>query len=136
MPAIGQIVHPRFAAAIGQIYSDAVPRVDYALDDVGNGPVLTAWSYAQAIPTDAQITAALVQVDWALFRIRRDVRLAVSQWLVDRHRDQVALGMTTSLTTQQFAALLTWRQQLRDLPQVNAAADPNSLALPAPPVAL
>jgi hypothetical protein len=35
----------------------------------------------------------------------------------DRHRDEVELGMATTLTPEQFAELLVYIQQLRDWPQ-------------------
>jgi hypothetical protein len=40
--------------------------------------------------------------------------LADSDWQVMRHRDQVDAGIPTSLTSQEFADLLTARQAARD----------------------
>jgi len=37
-----------------------------------------------------------------------------TDWLVIRHRDQLALGQTTSLTNEQYLDLLTKRQAARE----------------------
>ncbi|MFT0869658.1 phage tail protein [Pseudomonas sp. CAM1A] len=39
------------------------------------------------------------------------------QWIRDRHRDQVDLGVTPTLTSEQFNELLAYLQALRDWPQ-------------------
>ena len=38
-----------------------------------------------------------------------------TDWKVTRHRDQLALGMETSLTNEEYLNLLTQRQEARDL---------------------
>ncbi|VVO55069.1 hypothetical protein PS870_00493 [Pseudomonas fluorescens] len=50
-------------------------------------------------------------------RVWRDQQVLDNQWLVERHRDQLATADTTTLTSDQFKALLTYRQGLRDWPQ-------------------
>ena len=40
--------------------------------------------------------------------------LSDTDWLVIRHRDQLALGQTTSLTNEQYLDLLTKRQAARE----------------------
>lgn len=59
-------------------------------------------------PTDDQLAAAA--------RAQRDETLAGTDWLVARHRDEVDAGGKTTLTADQFKALLAYRQALRDLP--------------------
>lgn len=50
-------------------------------------------------------------------RAWRDGEIARTQWLVQRHRDQLDLvAVDTSLTGEQFTALLSYRQALRDWP--------------------
>ncbi|MFT0865987.1 phage tail protein [Pseudomonas sp. CAM1A] len=39
------------------------------------------------------------------------------QWIRDRHRDQVELGVATTITDEQFNELLAHLQALRDWPQ-------------------
>ncbi|PZW75538.1 phage tail assembly chaperone [Pseudomonas sp. 2848] len=47
----------------------------------------------------------------------RDGALQAAIWLRERHRDQQEIGTDTSLTAEQFAALLVYMQALRDWPQ-------------------
>ncbi|WAT26285.1 phage tail assembly chaperone [Pseudomonas sp. GXZC] len=47
----------------------------------------------------------------------RDASLASVMWLRERHRDQVEILEQTTLTAEQFAALLVYMQSLRDWPQ-------------------
>lgn len=47
----------------------------------------------------------------------RDGALGAVVWLRDRHRDQLDIGAEATLVPEQFAALLTYMQALRDWPQ-------------------
>ena len=49
-------------------------------------------------------------------RIERDTRINSVLWMRERHNDELALGKETSLTPEQYTALLTYIQALRDLP--------------------
>ena len=63
-------------------------------------------------------------------RAQRDAALEATDWLVSRHQDEQLLGDGTSLTANQFAMLLRYRQSLReasDLPGWPTAE------LPSPP---
>ncbi|TFF42855.1 phage tail assembly chaperone [Pseudomonas sp. RIT623] len=70
----------------------------------------------------------------ALERQWRDAQLLELVWLRDRHRDQLEIGATTTLTAEQFAELLVFMQALRDWPQ--SEAFPDESARPVPPVFL
>ncbi|MBR8125126.1 phage tail assembly chaperone [Burkholderia multivorans] len=48
-------------------------------------------------------------------RAARDAALTSTDWLVDRHQDEQLLGDGTTLTAEQFAALLRYRQSLREV---------------------
>lgn len=50
-------------------------------------------------------------------RSYRDQELTGVAWLRDRHRDQLEIEVTTTLSTDQFRALLVYMQALRDWPQ-------------------
>ncbi|MCA8336926.1 phage tail assembly chaperone [Burkholderia multivorans] len=50
----------------------------------------------------------------AVKRAQRDFALKATDWLVSRHQDEQLLGDGTTLTADQFAALLRYRQSLRD----------------------
>lgn len=49
-------------------------------------------------------------------RMRRDRRIRATDWMVLRHREQLDSEMPTSLTSEQYDALLLYRQSLRDVP--------------------
>ena len=49
-------------------------------------------------------------------RSERDTRISAVLWMRERHADELALGKEASLTPEQYAALLTYIQALRDLP--------------------
>lgn len=66
----------------------------------------------------------------AMLRAERDSRLAATQWMVDRHRDEVDDGRVLTMSDDQFSALLAYRQALRDLPETT---DPLNPVWPSPP---
>jgi len=47
----------------------------------------------------------------------RNQVVASTEWLVTRHRDEQDIGRDATLTAEQFAELLLYRQALRDWPQ-------------------
>ena len=53
----------------------------------------------------------------ARIRSERDRRLNTTTWLVERHKEQTAGNIETSITGEDYAGLLAYRQALRDLPQ-------------------
>lgn len=55
--------------------------------------------------------------DPAAERAWRDASIASVNWLRDRHRDEIELGIPTALTADQFGGLLAYVQLLRDWPQ-------------------
>ena len=50
-------------------------------------------------------------------RLWRDAEIDRVAWIRDRHRDEIELGASTSITAEQFSELLGYIQQLRDWPQ-------------------
>ncbi|MFJ2488037.1 phage tail protein [Pseudomonas sp. NPDC087639] len=52
-----------------------------------------------------------------LERSWRDEQINTVLWLRERHRDQLDLNQTPSLTTEQFSELLIYIRSLRDWPQ-------------------
>lgn len=63
-------------------------------------------------------------------RALRDTALGATDWLVARHQDEKLIGNGTTITADQFAALLKYRQALRDIS--NAEGWPN-IELPVAP---
>jgi len=49
-------------------------------------------------------------------RRRRDAEIARLRWFVERHRDEITLGVTTTLTAEDLTLVLQHIQLLRDLP--------------------
>lgn len=47
----------------------------------------------------------------------RNGRLLATDWIVQRHTEQLLRNMSTDLSTTQFDQLLEYRQQLRDAPR-------------------
>lgn len=56
-------------------------------------------------------------------RAWRDAEVSSTEWLVTRHRDEQDMQLATTLTAEQFAELLVYRQALRDWPQSEAFPD-------------
>lgn len=120
----------------GAVFSTA-DRTEVILDDLGALPdgytdleptsVYDVWDNGAWVANTAAQLAAKKQAA----RLVRDQAIADSQWLVDRHRDQVEVNMATTLTADQFSALLVYRQALRDWPSV--ADFPADSTMPAAP---
>lgn len=53
----------------------------------------------------------------AVERVWRDQRLAETDGVVTRHRDEVEEGVTTTLTPEQYAELQEYRRALRNWPE-------------------
>lgn len=49
-------------------------------------------------------------------RADRDAKLADTGWLIERHRDQQDAQSPTTLSNDQYQAVLAYRQALRDIP--------------------
>lgn len=64
-----------------------------------------------------------LQTTETLERLWRDAELTTTEWLVSRHRDEQDMQLATTLTADQFADLLVYRQALRDWPQTEAFPD-------------
>lgn len=58
-----------------------------------------------------------------LKRAARNAAINATDWIVARHQDELALGGATTLTAEQYAALLAYRKTLRDLPDAPSWPD-------------
>jgi hypothetical protein len=79
--------------------------------------------YRKPVVTDEQ--------KWATVRADRDRLLNELFWLVERHREQLDLGIETTLSEVQYKSLLKYRQALRDLP--DSSKDSEAVVWPKPP---
>ena len=66
-----------------------------------------------------ELTSPPPTVEELFDRLRsfRDARITSVLWMRERHADELELGMETTLTPEQYTALLTYIQTLRDLPE-------------------
>lgn len=120
----------------GEPYGDAVGKPCVELTDVqylalrreidaGKSiAVIDGWPHAVVPVMDADQTIAFER-GW------RDAELNRNEWLRNRHRDQLDLGIATTLSNEQFTELLTYLQALRDWPVAGSFPDPQQR--PAPP---
>jgi hypothetical protein len=65
---------------------------------------------------DGTLTPLVVPPNILVLKDTRANLLSRSDWLTTRHRDQLEASIPTSLTSEQFSELLTYRQALRDWP--------------------
>ena len=65
-------------------------------------------------------------------RVLRDLKFAETNFAVERHREELELGLPTSLTEAEYQAVLQYRQDLRDLPL--QAGFPQTYTLPTNPL--
>lgn len=72
------------------------------------GPLPDGWSDTPPPPTTGELFDRL--------RSFRDARINSVLWMRERHRDELELGKETTLTPEQYTALLTYIQALRGLP--------------------
>ncbi|SES99013.1 Phage tail assembly chaperone protein [Burkholderia cepacia] len=63
-------------------------------------------------------------------RMQRDAALTATDWLVARHQDELVIGEGTTLTAAQYAAVIKYRQALRDISDAKQWPD---IDLPAAP---
>lgn len=110
-----------------------LPYTLSADDTAGHGAEI----YAAAVAGTYGVIAAYVAPTYttaelaATARAWRDTEIEDSQWVVERHRDQVAAGGALTITADEFSELLAYRQELRDWP---AASDfPSDASKPAAP---
>lgn len=67
--------------------------------------------------------------------MERGMRFADTDWLVQRHQEEVLLMKPLTLTNTQFADLLNYRQQLRDLTNTHSKNTPtNEITWPVNPI--
>jgi hypothetical protein len=76
-------------------------------------------------------TTTKTAYNWTALRTERDKRILACNWIIERHRDQVAASETTSITNEQYLAWLSYRQDLRNVPQVTE--DPTNPTWPTQP---
>lgn len=69
-----------------------------------------------------------------LARQRRDADIASVQWLIERHRGELSLQISTTLTDEDYLLVHRYVQDLRDVPEQNSF--PHDIEWPSLPVEL
>lgn len=64
----------------------------------------------------AQKAVRGTEAKWVEMRAERDERIHVSTWIVERHAEQKALGVATTISDTEHQLWLEYRQKLRNLP--------------------
>ena len=75
------------------------------------------WHLSESGELSKRPRLAAVEDPAGLEREWRNQAVASTEWLVTRQRDELDLDRPTTLTAEQFAELLAYRQDLRDWPQ-------------------
>lgn len=121
----------RWTGAAWELVEDHRGEVVYCIDtaqkvtitDLGCRPE----SMTTLVPPEYPIWDAEAK-SWTTDTAARDMDLAISkrserdqmidecQWMINRHKDEVELSMSTSLSSGQYGELLSYRQALRDMP--------------------
>ena len=67
-------------------------------------------------------------------RQRRDADIAAVQWLIERHRGELSLQLSTTLTDEDYLLVHRYVQDLRDVPEQDAF--PHDIVWPSLPIEL
>lgn len=88
------------------------------------------WTVRPAAPGDPNDPDALPDDVLLAQEVRadRNRRITRVRWIIDRHRDELALGRTTTLTAEDYQTVLRYVQDLRDVPE--QAGFPHTIAWP------
>jgi len=84
------------------------------LEATTRGQIIQAGLDGEPVALDAPAPPAEALA--VLVRRRRDAEISALRWFVERHRDEITLGVTTTLTPEDFVLVLEHIQLLRDLP--------------------
>ncbi|ROO02271.1 hypothetical protein BK674_05385 [Pseudomonas moraviensis] len=122
-----------YAASTGGFYDDAVhvAMPDDALEITAElrSELLAGEAQALVIDADENGRPVLktpeldVQSQANRERIWRDGEIERIKWLRERHRDEVEMASATTLSGEQYEALLNYLKSLRDWPQSESFPD-------------
>lgn len=95
----------------------AVTAADHAriLEELSTGRILAA--DADGAPVTVEPPPPSAEALATLARRRRDAEIAQVRWLIERHRDEQALQIATTLTPEDYRLVQEHVQALRDVPE-------------------
>lgn len=70
---------------------------------------------------------------WDRIRGEREYLISSAEWVVDRHRNEVELGIETTISQSQYVEVLRYFQALRDIPQSQGDRQPKHVVFPRRP---
>lgn len=120
----------QWANGVGHVeYKDRSKANDEIMSDdytVWLAPFVNLWEEEKQSQENAQAEAEAealslynsIEARAERVRTERDARITASDWVISRHAEQVALNTETTLSDEEYAAWLAYRQELRDLPDV------------------
>lgn len=116
---------------------DVIPEDAVDVSEQEHEDLLAGQSAGLAITADDDGRPVLTEPvlpapSWDVLRLQRDRLIAQSDWLSARHADEVALGITPTLSPEEYGAVLEYRQALRALPETYP--DPADVIWPILPV--
>ena len=85
-------------------------------------------------PVTAKPTAPTSEQLASIARRRRDDEIASILWLIERHRGELSLQLTTTLTDEDYLLVHQYVQDLRDVPEQDAF--PTDIVWPSLPIEL
>jgi len=85
------------------------------LDELSTGRILSTDEDGQPITVEPPRASDEVLANQA--RRRRDAEIAQVRWLIERHRDEQALQIATTLTPEDYRLVQEHVQALRDVPE-------------------
>lgn len=116
--------------------SEQIPGDVIEVSHARRGELLQGLSLGQAIRVsggELELFDRPEDPNYIILRERswRDTAISQVIWLRERHRDQLDIGVDTTLSAEQFSELLMYMQSLREWPR--SEAFPDSSARPEPP---
>lgn len=105
-------LHSNIPKDVIEVSGDEMSRL---LDGRSAGKLIALRSPGQLMLVDPPPPTVEQLAAWE--RAWRDGELLALMWIRDRHRDQLEIGVDTTLAPEQFVELLTYMQALRDWPQ-------------------
>lgn len=123
-----------------EIHGDRVPPDAVEISQDAYDALMRAQSDGMQIVANTDGTPVALPRTYSLAeraataRVQRDGALAATDWIVARHRDEMEAGDVLTLHPEQYAALQTYRQALRNItsqpgfPDVTLPAAPDFIA--------
>jgi len=85
---------------------------------------------ASSVQAAIESFAEKIEEKWSRVKARRQELFDGTKWVQERHKDELELGLSTSLTNEQYN---TWLQFWQDLRNITDQNDPDNITWPEMP---